>query len=414
VCGPPAAPSDLQAVASSAQEVDLSWTDNADDESGFVVERNLDGDPFTPVATVGPDVTSYADLGLIPERSYCYRISAFSDDGVSPYSDLSCATTPPPALGECADSGGHDSLADLWNISIVEADRNRHWKANQRPGCEIRAWYLGIDSGVDSDHPDLNVVEALNFVAAEPTHDGEDENGHGTHTAGSAAAIDGNGGVVGIAPGAPIYGFRVCGTDDSCSLDDILAALDAVWSRKMAHPTQPMVANLSLAGPASDIFDTMIRRAANAGVTVVMAAGNGFFGACLIPNNAASISPARTGDDAINPAHGSDGDTQRINGAITVTSSTSTDADANCNYGNPVTVAAPGVGIRSTGLNGGHFTTSGTSMASPHVAGAAILFLQSYPTATPMEVEQAIVNQLAPWITNEAPSALGRLDAGGL
>ncbi|MGD8698706.1 MAG: S8 family serine peptidase, partial [Gemmatimonadales bacterium] len=257
---------------------------------------------------------------------------------------------------------------------------------------------------------DLNVIEVRNFVASEPSATGEDGNGHGTHTAGTAAAIDGNGGVVGVAPGAPVYGFRICSDDGNCAIDDIIAGIDEVTARKTALPDQLMVANMSLGGDPSDALDTAVRRSLNAGVIYTISAGNGLLGFCLLPNDAQGHSPARVGDDNINAADGSDGDTRRVNGVITVTSSDRNDQDVNCNYGNPVTVAAPGEGITSTWLNGGYNTISGTSMAAPHVAGAVILYLQTHPDASPAQVEQAILNLLEAWTTNDQPNADGRLN----
>jgi len=103
-----------------------------------------------------------------------------------------------------------------------------------------------------------------------------------------------------------------------------------------------------------------------------------------------------------------------VNGAITVTASNQADGDINCNYGNPVSVAAPGESITSTWLNGGYATQSGTSMAAPVVAGAAILYLMDHPSASPAEVEGAIVDLLESWTTNEQPNADGRLNVDGL
>lgn len=413
---PPSNPTGLSTTAVNFQRVDLTWVDTSNDESGFEVERALGtSGAFAQIAVLGTDVSSYSDTGLTEVTEYCYRVRAFNDAGDSGYTAVSCSTTPEePPVGTCIDSGNHDDLASLWGITQVKANLNATWLATQTAGCEITPWYFGIDSGIDSDHPDLNVIEIMGFIAANPADNGEDGNGHGTHTAGTAAAIDGNGGAVGVAPGAAVYGFKVCDDSGSCAIDDIIAGIDEVTARKLANPGQPMVANMSLGGGANDASDTAVRRSVNAGVVYSLSAGNGSLGACIFPANSQGNSPARVGDDLINAFDGSDGDTARINGAITVTSSNQSDNDVNCNFGAPVTVAAPGEGIFSTWLGGGYNTISGTSMAAPHVAGAAILYLQRNSAATPTEVEQAIMNELDPWSTNDTPNADGRLDAESL
>ena len=409
---PPAAPTGLIATTVDEQRIDLDWTDNADNEDGYEIERAEGvGGTFSLIDTVGANVTSYSSTALAASTEYCYRVRGFNSIGNSDYTLEVCATTdaePPP--GECTDTGNHDDLTDLYGISITKADLKPKWQAAEDPdaGCAMEPWFFGLDTGVDSDHFDLNVAEIMDFTGTNGT--GEDDHGHGTHTAGTAAAIDGNGGVVGVAPGASIYGFKVCNSAGSCVGDDILAAIDEVTARRNANPDQPMVANMSLGGGPDETEDTAVRRSINAGVVYTLSAGNGSLGACLFPADAQNASPARVGDDAINASDGSDGNTQPINGAITVTSSDSTDTDVNCNFGAPVTVAAPGDLILSTWLNGGTATSSGTSMAAPHVAGAAIIYLHDNPTATPTEVEQAIVDELDPWTTDEQPNADGRLD----
>ena len=132
-----------------------------------------------------------------------------------------------------------------------------------------------------------------------------------------------------------------------------------------------MVANMSLGGGVNETQDTAVRRSVNAGVVYALSAGNGSLGACLFPADSQNASPARTGDDLINADDSSGGDTAQINGIITTTSHDATNNDVNCNFGDPVTVAAPGDNVYSTWLDDGHAFSSGTSMASPHVAGAA-------------------------------------------
>ncbi|MFO7586767.1 MAG: S8 family serine peptidase [Gemmatimonadota bacterium] len=413
---PPAAPTALDAVATGQSTIGLSWSDNASNETGYRVERSLGAGVFSAIANLGENQSSFGDSNLLAETEYCYRVFAVNGAGDSDPSNIDCATTqsaPPP--GDCPDTGNHDNLSQtgLYGITKVKAHQNPTWMGTQNGGaCAIQSWYFGLDSGVDSDHPDLNVVEIRTFLTDGST--GEDENGHGTHTAGTAAARDGNGGVVGVAPGAPIHGFQVCNAGGSCPTDAIVAGIDEVTGRKLGNPGQPMVANMSLGGGISESIDLAVRESVNSGVVYALSAGNGRFGICFRPADAQNYSPARVGDDAINAANGSDGNTKRVNGAITTTSSDESDSDVNCNYGNPVTVAAPGDGVLSTYLGGGTATLSGTSMAAPHAAGAALLYLHSHPGATPTEVEQAIVNDLDPWTTNDLPNADGRLDASGL
>jgi subtilisin family serine protease len=419
---PPAAPTALTATTFDHQRIDLGWTDNANNEDGFSVERCTGAGctNFAEIDQVGADVTSYMDMGLQELTTYRYQVRAFNGAGNSAYTNIAEATTteaPPPPPG-CDDNGVHDDVSDpgLWGIVKVKANQNGHWlgvRGNDPAQCGMRAEFFGLDTGVDSDHPDLDVVEIQCFLAGTPGCTGEDGHGHGTHTAGTAAAIDGGpvGGVVGVAPGAKVHGYKVCTDGGSCPTDDIIAGVDAVTAYKNANPSLAMVANMSLGGGISNAIDTAVRRSVNAGVTYTLSAGNGVFGACWMPADAQGSSPARVGDDDINASDGSNGDTKRVNGAITTTSSGQNDSDVNCNYGNPVSVAAPGVGIRSTWLNGGYNTIGGTSMAAPHSAGAAILVLQGNGTLLPMAVEQQIVDDLDNWTTDNLPNADGRLDA---
>ncbi|HSM15839.1 MAG TPA: S8 family serine peptidase [Gemmatimonadales bacterium] len=416
-------PDNLTATAVSSSQINLAWDDNSTNEDGFNIERcsGAGCSTFGQIDQVGANVTAYNDIGLGGSTLYRYRVQGSNGAGNSNYSNVAEATTEPAPAG-CNDNGSHDALTDpgLWGIVKVKANLNPKWlsvRGNDPVLCGMQAEFYGIDTGVDSDHPDLNVVEIQCFLAGDPSCTGEDDHGHGSHTAGTAAAIDGGpaGGVVGMAPGAKIHGFKVCDALGQCPNDDIIAAIEALTARKNNNPNTAMVANMSLGtglfeGP-SPTMDQAVRRSVNAGVVYALAAGNGIFGACLFPLDAQLTSPAGVGDDDINGSSGSNGDTKRANGAITTTSSNPNDTDVDCNYGNPVTVAAPGEGIKSTWLNGGYATIAGTSMATPHSAGAAILVLQGNQNLMPTEVEQQIVNDLDNWTTNDLPNANGRLDA---
>ena len=117
---PPAPPSDLAATAAGSSQINLVWTDNATDESGFKIERSLDNVNFSPVTTTGADVTSYADSGLTPNTTYWYRVSATNASGDSAWSNIDSAMTdapPPPPLapgGLTASSSGSSSIDVSW------------------------------------------------------------------------------------------------------------------------------------------------------------------------------------------------------------------------------------------------------------------------------------------------------------
>ncbi|WP_053991753.1 S8 family serine peptidase [Mangrovimonas sp. TPBH4] len=211
------------------------------------------------------------------------------------------------------------------------------------------AWI--IDSGIDLDHPDLNVdaARSVSFLsggggASSPN----DQNGHGTHVAGTIAAIDNSIGSVGVAPGTTVVAVRVLDRRGSGSLSGVIAGVDYV----AAEGVEGDVANMSLGGGISLTLDNAVINAAQSGVKFVLAAGNE-------SNSANSHSPARA------------------NGAniYTISAMDSNDYWAYfSNYGNPpVDYCAPGVGVYSTWKNGDYNTISGTSMAAPHAAGVLLL-----------------------------------------
>ena len=236
-----------------------------------------------------------------------------------------------------------------------------------------------IDTGVDLTHPDLNVFKNISFVKGAKT--GNDDNGHGTHVAGTAAAKDDFNGVVGVAPDARIWAVKVLDRNGSGSLSNVIKGIDYVT----ANAAQIEVANMSLGCQCnSAAMNTAIANSVAAGVTYVVAAGNS-------AKDAQTFSPANHPDViAVSAIADSDG---KCGGLGSSTGYGADDTFASfSNFGSVVDIAAPGVNIYSTWKNGAYNTISGTSMASPHVAGAAALFKATNPFATPTDVRNSLLS----------------------
>nr|WP_314445879.1 S8 family serine peptidase [uncultured Sphingomonas sp.] len=203
------------------------------------------------------------------------------------------------------------------------------------------AWV--IDSGIQLNHPDLNVDvnRSRSFIRDSNPND---QNGHGTHVAGTIAAKANGSGVIGVAAGAPVVAVRVLDRRGSGSTSGVIGGVDYVAANGKAGD----VANMSLGGGVSTTLDNAVINAAKGGVRFALAAGNE-------SDNANNHSPAR--------ANGTN--------VFTVSAFAVGDKWASfSNYGNPpIDYAEPGVSIKSTWLNGGYNTISGTSMATPHLAG---------------------------------------------
>jgi subtilisin family serine protease len=252
-----------------------------------------------------------------------------------------------------------------YGINRVDADISSTLAGNGS-GAVTNVDIFIIDTGIGS-HTDLNRVQHVNFAG---DGNNNDCNGHGTHVAGTAAARDNTTSVVGVCPGAPLIGVKVLGCNGSGSVSRIVQGIDWVT----ANSPRPAVANMSLGGGASTALDNAVRNSAASGVFYALAAGNSAANAC-------NSSPARAGAGT-------------NNGIATVASTTSTNAESSfSNFGSCVDIWAPGSSILSTRLGGGTTTLSGTSMASPHVAGSAALFLSRNTSASPTTVESNLKSQ---------------------
>lgn len=222
-----------------------------------------------------------------------------------------------------------------------------------------------IDTGVDSSHPDLNVVNRVDCARNQGCrmNSGSDGNGHGTHVAGTIGAKDNGIGVVGVAPGARIWSVRVLNNAGSGYTSWILAGINYV----AANSASIEVANMSLGGTgSSSTYSGAIGNAISKGVVFVVAAGNSDM-------NASGFTPANV-PDAITVSALADFNGLPGGGAAATCRADVDDTLADfSNWGSIVDIAAPGVCIYSTWKGGGYNTISGTSMASPHVAGAAAL-----------------------------------------
>ncbi|MEJ2540476.1 MAG: S8 family serine peptidase [Gemmatimonadota bacterium] len=339
-----------EAPAAASQAVDVIVTLNPDfapgghqanQQAAAAVARSLGLNPVQSYGTALYGFAATVPSGRVTALARDPRVAAVELDQVA-------TIIPRPGVGPARppwerDGGGGDGetggQSTPWGITRVNGGAS---------GASGTAWI--IDSGIDLDHPDLNVNVARSADFTGSRKGAEDENGHGTHVAGTVAAIDNDIGVVGVAAGASVVAVRVLDRRGSGSYSGVIAGVDYV----AANASQDDVANMSLGGGFSQALNDAVTAAASS-VTFVLAAGN-----------------ESTDAGTRSPASASTGSGDNIH---TVSAFREGDSWASfSNFGNPpVDYAAPGVGVESTYKDGGYSTLNGTSMAAPHVAGLVLL-----------------------------------------
>ncbi|MFD7654788.1 S8 family serine peptidase [Actinosynnema sp. NPDC059797] len=228
-----------------------------------------------------------------------------------------------------------------------------------------------IDTGIHKAHADFGgrAGDGRDFIDDDAV--AQDCHGHGTHVAGTIGSN-----TYGVAKGVKLVGVRVLNCQGSGQWSQIIGGVD--WVARNA--VKPAVANLSLGGSADTTVDNAIKQLVASGVTTAVASGNDNRDAC-------STSPARTPE------------------AITANAIDSSDNRSSfSNYGTCTDIFAPGTGITSTWHTGNTNTISGTSMASPHVAGAAALYLSANASATPAQVVEALTDNATAGVVKNAGS----------
>jgi len=342
------------------------------------------------------DVKSTSDV-----RSVWRDRRGFPPPPPSPSPSPSPSPAPPPEAEAKPSAGGITSLQQL----STGVDRiNAESKMNKGSGVHVAV----IDTGIQLSHPDLkaNIVGGKNCSTGTSYNDG---NGHGTHVAGTIAALDNGLGVVGVAPSSRLWAVRVLNNSGGGSWSTVICGLDFVTSMAPKNGGPITVANLSLGGGGvsdnncgnsnNDALHKAICRARDAGVTVVVAAGNNGV-------NAAGFVPAAYDDAVITVSALADSNGKSGGGGPSTSYGADDTFASFSNWGTPVDIGAPGVSIYSTWLNSTYKSISGTSMASPHAAGAAALYIATHPGALWGEVRSALV------AAGEALGA-GHTDPGG-
>jgi len=292
-------------------------------------------------------------------------------------------TLPVTALGALRALPGVASVAPDQEIRVAASQPNPPSygldRIDQRTPSLNRSYRYGgdarnvtayvIDSGIRLAEPDFRGRMQRGYDAITAGGRAEDCHGHGTHVAGTLG-----GSVFGVAKRVRLVPVRVLDCDGSAAVSFLVAGLDWVVAH---HPAgRPAVANISIEAAQNEAVDAAVNRVVSDGVTVVVAAANG--GGLLTDllgwDDSCTFSPAR------------------VPSAITVAATDADDSRAMySNRGTCVDIWAPGTDIVSDGLDGMPATMSGTSMATPHVAGAAALYLHRYPSAGPSQVTSAIL-----------------------
>ena len=350
----PGAPRDVRAVAGDAS-AGVYWTAPSNDGGAQITGYTATASPGARTCTTTGALTcSISGLGNGTE--YTFTVVATNRAGSGDVSAASSVITPSrrPDGGIVPLSWGLDRI-DQRGLPLD----NRLVRPTDGAGVTV---YV-VDTGVRSTHAEFARRVAPGYSAINDGFGTSDCHGHGTHTAGVIAGSN-----YGVAPAALIVPVRVLDCEGLGTTSEVIAGID--WL--IAHHTgrAPAVANMSLGGPRSAALDMAVARGIADGITFVVSAGNSNVDAC-------TMSPA--GEP----------------GAITVGATDSSDARwSSSNVGPCVDVFAPGVAIVSAGHTGDSASRvlTGTSAASPHVAGVAALALGRNPTSTPSEVAALIVS----------------------
>ncbi|MCX5195767.1 S8 family peptidase [Streptomyces sp. NBC_00249] len=317
------------------------------------------------------------------QRTYTSGVNGFSASGLSETEAKRLAAD--PAVGKVVQNkkftiNASQDNPPSWGLDRIDqvaktGDKKYTYPDNAGEGATA---YV-IDTGIRVTHKDFGGRATHGFDAVDNDNSADDGNGHGTHVAGTIGGTS-----HGVAKKTKLVAVRVLDDNGSGTTEQVVAGID--WVAK--NHSGPSVANMSLGGGADEALDEAVRRAIASGVTFAVAAGN-------------------------ESADAGQGSPARVREAITVASSTIDDAQSSfSNFGSVVDLYAPGSDITSAWNDSdtGTKTISGTSMATPHVVGAAAVYLAGHPSATPAQTAAALTASATTGaVTNPSTGTVNKL-----
>lgn len=368
-------------AADDKVEVVVLFKDSIDEQvikdNNGKVSKKYSAIPLAVTKLTAKDIKALekSDKVLAVEKNHIYSIAKPPTDrpGKPPKDD-------PPAQPD----------EDLpWGVDRIDAEDV--WDT---PATGASITVAVIDTGIDKDHPDLeaNIIGGYNFVVQRgklKASAWDDDNGHGTHVAGTIAGIRNNDiGVIGVAPDASLYGIKVLNKWGSGYMTDVIDGILWAANLDLGDDDRIDVISMSLSGPYSEALETAVDYAAyEMGIILVAASGNN--GGTSDP----SVSYPAAYDSVI-----SVGATDKFDNV----------ADFSA-YGDNLDLVAPGVSIYSTYKDGGYATGSGTSMACPHVSGVVALLLDS--GVAPTDVLERMTETADPLSNYDDKDGSGLVDA---